>query len=108
MEAEEPVQQIAGIASWNERWRCKGDSRVDDPLAFRPRERALRRVAADSREDPSSSPLDLNPLFPEVPNKFVGELNWRQVNDQPVFAPEAIHILEMRGFLGALQEATSE
>eukprot|EP00959_Pyramimonas_sp_CCMP1952_P132975 2780213-Pyramimonas_sp.AAC.1 len=41
VEATADLEQITRIACWIERWRCKGWGRVEDPLVFQPRQRAL-------------------------------------------------------------------
>eukprot|EP00959_Pyramimonas_sp_CCMP1952_P448043 9382009-Pyramimonas_sp.AAC.2 len=54
--------------------------------------------------DPKSSDLGANPVFPEVPYEFVNKLSWRTANFRPIFNPEAIHISEMRGFMGTIRK----
>eukprot|EP00959_Pyramimonas_sp_CCMP1952_P308072 6447488-Pyramimonas_sp.AAC.1 len=75
-------------------WRYTGGDRVEGPLVYQPRQRALMRMTEGTYMAPKVDDLDANPVFPEVPFEFVIKLTWTTANFQP--DPEAIQISEMR------------
>ncbi|NCF89963.1 MAG: hypothetical protein GWQ05_03245, partial [Verrucomicrobiaceae bacterium] len=103
VESTADVDDIRQIGRWHERWRYKSGDKVDDPLIYQPRQRAFMNMNEETNKIPDTSDPDQNPMFPEVPNGFVSKLSWKTTNFQPIFTPEAIHLSEMRGYLGSIR-----
>lgn len=73
----------------------RGRDEVLDPTKVRP---------SVSGEIPG--PLELEPSFPELSNKFLEKTRWQKVWASRFFLPEGIHTKEGRAVPGALRHAT--